>query len=169
VHLRFKTVFCALAAPSILLLTVSFLAGQTAPQVVASAPKCELSSSEVSVPLKQQLPGSFAKQLESIRANHRLYLRLSRLQALRPPGVLYTVYLEPAGTTTRADASRVGYINFFSVSTGAKGTPFSFEVTELIHSLLIAKPDLSGLQVRIASNGPPESTPSIGSIDLIAN
>ena len=82
---------------------------------------------------------------------------------------MYVVYLESAGTTTRSEASRVGYINFFSVSAGAKGSPFSFDVTELIRALLNTKPDLSGLQVRIVPGGTPESRPSIGSIELIAS
>jgi hypothetical protein len=82
---------------------------------------------------------------------------------------MYAVYLEPVGTTTRSEASRVGYINFFSVSTGAKGNPFSFDVTELVRALLSTKPDLSGLQIRIVPGGTPESTPSIGSIELIAS
>ena len=165
-----KIGFCAIAAFFILLLVVPFLHSQhAAAQILASAAKCDLSASEISIPLKQHAPGSFAKQLDAIRTNQRLYLRLSQLQAVRPPGVMYAVYLESAGTTTRSEASRVGYINFFSVSAGAKGSPFSFDVTELIRALLNTKPDLSGLQVRIVPGGTPESIPSIGSIELIAS
>jgi len=169
VYFPVKIIFYALAGLLALLLAVPFLHGETAPQIIASAAKCDLPASELSIPLKQHAAGSLAKQLDTIRTNQRLYLRLSHLQAVRPPGVLYAVYLEPVGTTTRSETSRAGYINFFSVSAGAKGNAFSFEVTELVRALLSAKPDLSGLQVRIVPGGSPESTPSIGSIELIAN
>lgn len=168
-YLPIKINFHTLAALLALLPAIPFLHAEASPQIVASSTKSALPASEVSIPLKQHAAGSLAKQLDAIGANQRLYLRLSQLQAVRPPGVTYAVYLESAGTTTRSDASRVGYINFFSVSTGAKGSPFSFDVTELIHALLSTKPDLSGLQVRIVPGGTPESTPSIGSIELIAS
>lgn len=168
-HFPLKIGFFTLAALLALLLAVPLLRAEAAPQIVASATKCDLPSSELSIPLKQHAAGSLAKQLDAIRTNHRLYLRLAQLQAVRQPGVMYAVYLEPVGTTTRSEASRVGYINFFSVSTGAKGNPFSFDVTELVRALLSTKPDLSGLQIRIVPGGTPESTPSIGSIELIAS
>jgi hypothetical protein len=170
VHFPLKIGFYALAALLALLLAIPFLrAQQSAQLIIASATRCDLSASERSITLKQQAAGPLAKQLDAILANHSLYLRLSHLQAARPPGVLYAVYLEAVGTTTRSDASRVGYINFFSASAGAKGSAFTFEVTELVRALLSAKPDLSGLQVRIVPGGTPESTPIIGSIELIAN
>jgi hypothetical protein len=164
-----KIGFSTLAALLALRLAVPFLhAEQAAPQIVASATKCELPPSERSIPLKQTAAGSLAKQLDAILTNRSMHLRLSNLQAVRPPGVLYAVYLEPVGTTTRSDTSPVGYLNFFSISAGAKGNSFSFEVTELVRALLGAKPDLTGLQVRIVPGGTPESTPSVGSIELIS-
>jgi hypothetical protein len=159
------------AAIGVLLFAIRCLyAQQAASQLIASAAaKYDLPASDLLVPLKQQTGGSLAKKLEAIRSNRLLYLRISHLQAVHQPGVLYAVYLEPLGTTTRSEASRVGYINFFSINAGAKGNPFTFEVTGLVHALLSARPELAGLQVRIVPGAPPESTPSIGSIELIAD
>ena len=160
-----------IAAIGVLLFAIRCLhAQQAASQLIASAAaKYDLPASDLLIPLKQQTSGSLAKQLDASRSNRLLYLRISHLQAVHQPGVPYAVYLEPLGTTTRSDASRVGYINFFAISAGAKGNPFTFEVTGLVRALLSAKPELSGLQVRIIPGGAPESTPSIGSIELIAN
>lgn len=160
-----------IAAIGVLLLAIQHLyAQQAASKLIASSTaKYDLPASDLLVPLKQQTGGSLAKQVEAIRSNRLLYLRISHLQAVRQPGVVYAVYLEPLGTTTRSDASRVGYINFFAINAGAKGNPFTFEVTGLVHALLSAKPELAGLQVRIVPGAPPESTPSIGTIELIAN
>ena len=166
--MRFLVKFAAIG---VLLFAVRYLyAQQAASQLIASAEaKYDLPSSDLLVPLKQQTGGSLVKKLEAIRSNRLLYLRISHLQAVHQPGVLYAVYLEPLGTTTRSEASRVGYINFFSINAGAKGNPFTFEVTGLVHALLSAKPELAGLQVRIVPGAPPESTPSIGSIELITD
>ena len=136
--------------------------------ILTSASKSDLTTSDVSIPLKQRTAGSLRQHLEAIHANRRLYLRLSNLQAPRQPGVLYAIYLEPLGTTTRSDAARLGYLNFFAVSAGAKGNPLTFEASEVVRALLDAKPELSGLQVSIVPGGQPQSVPSIGSIELIA-
>ena len=166
--MRFLVKFAAIG---VLLFAIRCLyAQQAASQLIASAAaKYDLPSSDLLIPLKQQTGGSLAKKLEAIRSNRPLYLRISHLQAAHQPGVLYAVYLEPLGTTTRSEASRVGYINFFSINAGAKGNPFTFEVTGLVRALLSARPELAGLQVRIVPGAPPESTPSIGSIELIAD
>ena len=166
--MRFLVKFAAIG---VLLFAIRCLyAQQGASQLIASAAaKYDLPASDLLVPLKQQTGGSLAKKLEAIRSKRLLYLRISHLQAVHQPGVLYAVYLEPLGTTTRSEASRVGYINFFSINAGAKGNPFTFEVTGLVHAFLGARPELAGLQVRIVPGGPPESTPSIGSIELIAD
>jgi hypothetical protein len=160
---RFPT---KIAAFGVLLLAIQFLRAQ---QIASATGKYDLTASDLVIPLKPQSGTSLSKLPDAIHSNLRLYLRVSHLQAVRQPGVLYAVYLEPVGTITRSDASRVGYINFFSVNAGAKGNPFTFEVTGIVRTLLSAKPELAGLQVRIVPGGPPESTPSIGSIELIAN
>lgn len=166
-----KTGLCVLVSLAAILLAGSFLhAQQKDSQVIATAgTRYELTATDLSIPLKPQTGSSLRKELDALRSSSQLSLRVSHLQAIRQPGVSYAIYLEPLGTVTRSDAFRVGYINFFSVSTGSKGNPFVFEVTGLVRGLLNARPDLPGLQVSIVPGGPPESTPSIGSIELIAN
>jgi hypothetical protein len=171
VRFPIKTGLYLLAPLAAFLLAGWFLhAQQKDSQVIATAgTKYDLTASDLSIPLKPQTGNSLGKELDALRSSLRLYLRLSHLQAGRQPGVSYAIYLEPLGTVTRSDAFRVGYINFFSVGAGSKGNPFVFEVTGLVRELLHVRPNLSGLQVSIAPGGPPESTPSIGSIELIAN
>ena len=149
----------------------SMRAQPNAPQsVFASAgARYELNASDLTIPLKRNSATPLRKQIDALPPDRRLFLIFSSLQAPTPPGVLYAVYLEPAATEAHSDPSRVGYLNFFSVSAGSKGSPVSFEVTQIIRSLLNTKPDLTGLQVRIVPAGPPQSAPSIGNVELIAH
>ena len=166
-----KTGLYVLASLAIFLLAGPFLHAQRNDShvIATSGRSYDLTASDLSIPLTPQTGDSVKKGFDALRSVGRLSLRVSHLQAARQPGVSYAIYLEPLGTVTRSDAFRVGYINFFSVSTGSKGSPFVFEITDLVHGLLHASPNLRGLQVSIVPGGPPESTPSIGSIELIAN
>ena len=170
-RLSVKTALCVLTPLAAFLLAGQFLHAQRKDaHVIATAGRSyDLTASDLSIPLTPHTGDSVKKELDALRSSVRLSLRVSQLQAVRPPGVSYAIYLEPIGTITRSDASRVGYINFFSVSTGAKGSPFVFEVTELVRGLLNASPNLRGLQVSIVPGAPPEYTPSVGSIELVAN
>jgi hypothetical protein len=141
-----------------------------APQsVLASAgARYDLTASDLVIALKQNSATPLRKQIDALPPDRRLFLVFSNLQAPTPPGILYAIYLEPAATEVHPGSSRVGYLNFFSVSAGSKSPPVSFEVTPLIRALLSTKPDLTGLQVRIVPAGPSQSTPSIGNIELVA-
>ena len=149
-----------------------FLRGQaTAPRSVLATTESrfELTPGDATLPLKPRSGVALKKQLDALPPSRQLYLVVSGLQASTPPGVLYALYLEPSGTQTPSASARAGYLNFYAVSAGAKSPPVSFEVTSIIRALLAAKPDLSGLQVRIVPADHPQSNPSIGNIELIAD
>lgn len=169
--MKFACYSAFLTLSACLYAATSMRAQPNAPQSVlaSAAARYDLTASDLIIPLKQSSATPLRRQIDSLPPDRRLFLVFSNLQAPTPPGVLYAVYLEPAATEVHPDSSRVGYLNFFSVSAGSKGSPITFEVTQLIRTFLSTKPDLTSLQVRIVPAGAPQSTPSIGNIELIAH
>ena len=170
-RLTVKITLFTLAPAAALLFAVWMLhAEQHSSQTVlaSTGARFDLTAANRCVSLKQQTAGSLKKQLDAVPADRSLYLVIAGLQAPKPPGVLYAVHLEPGGTQAPSESSRVGYLNFFSAGAGSKGKPFSFDVTQLMRTLIHEKPDLSSLQVCLVPGGTPESTPSVESIQLLA-
>ncbi len=156
-----------------------------APRVLANPEPVHLTSEPVRVQLKTP-DGSAARapetsldrRLRKSSSSTRVYLVISKLQAVAQPDVLYNLYFAPSeeAVSKLPARHRVGTINFFNaVNHGEDADPLvnderfiSFDVTNLVRRLQLEKRLKTEPSVIVVPAGQPETDakPVIGSIEL---
>jgi hypothetical protein len=144
--------------------------GQDRVLAAADSP-VRLSAESAVIHLKPASDVSLRDVLASAVAEGRILLVLRDVNAVKPPGVLFTIYLDlPEALSAGEDSEwRVGYLNFFNFQEPGKRGSRSFDVTELLRRLVSTGRLLpnTSVTIRPAGRPAPDAEASVGGAQLI--